>query len=98
VKGVLAFRSLSPSKAACDYAWLSPRKAEGQRISLYFVRHSLRPSLELRPCLSQLSQREAMSGLGGMCCKTRLLCTARPDLSIAELVAFSTVPSGGAID
>jgi hypothetical protein len=33
-----------------------------------------------------------------MCCKTRVLFTARPDLSIAEPVVFSTVPSGGAID
>jgi len=32
------------------------------------------------------------------CCKTRVLFTARPDLSIAEPVVFSTVPSGGAID
>jgi hypothetical protein len=32
------------------------------------------------------------------CCKTRVLFKARPDLSIAEPVVFSTVPSGGAID
>ena len=36
--------------------------------------------------------------LGGLCCKTRVLFKARPDLSIAEPVVFSTVPSGGAID
>ena len=33
-----------------------------------------------------------------LCCKTRVLFKARPDLSIAEPVVFSTVPSGGAID
>jgi hypothetical protein len=36
--------------------------------------------------------------MGGMCCKTRVFFEARPDLSIAEPVVFSTVPSGGAID
>jgi hypothetical protein len=51
--------------------------------------------------MSQINPFETssfVSLLGGMCCKTRLLCTARPDLSIAEPVVFSTVPSGGAID
>ena len=32
-----------------------------------------------------------MSVIPRMCCKTRVLLTARPDLSIAEPVVFSTV-------
>jgi hypothetical protein len=42
--------------------------------------------------------RRVVVALGGLCCKTRVLFKARPDLSIAEPVVFSTVPSGGAID
>lgn len=39
-----------------------------------------------------------MSVFEGLCCKTRLLFTARPDLSIAEPVVFYTVRSDGVID
>jgi hypothetical protein len=48
--------------------------------------------------LRRLMRRSDMSGVGGNVLQNPGAFTARPDLSIAEPVVFSTVPSGGAID